>query len=211
MYNVGTRSTPSRRMKSTFNIETAELLVVFVLPGLVSMQVYRLLMPARDMKWADALLQGFFYSSINFALLFPLVYWYSTATSPSLLTTWGMLVAYVFAGPSTWPWLLARLFQSGWFRRRARVPYPSSWDYFFDQDDEAFLLIHLRDGSIIGGYWGPHSHAGQYPRDGDLYLEALYHINEDGTFSEPVEYTQGLLIRRDEYSHVELFHPPPSP
>jgi len=60
-------------MSADSNLETLGLLLLFVFPGLVSTQVYRLIMPARPTAWGDALIQSLFYTAINFTLLFPLI------------------------------------------------------------------------------------------------------------------------------------------
>ena len=194
-------------VSTALNFDSFGLLVVFVLPGLVSMQVYRLLMPAKDVPWSDAVLQAFFYSAVNFALLFPAAYALLSSGGIGVWSGWGIAVGFVFVGPILWPFLLVKLYRSDWFTRRVRVPYPSTWDYFFDNQGELFLLVHLNSGKVMGGLWSTESYAGHYPDDGDLYLEAVYAVNEDGTFGERVTLTGGLLIRRDQYTHIEIFKP----
>ena len=92
--------------------------------------------------------------------------------------------------------------------KNLQIPYPTAWDYFFDKRELTFLLIHLLDGKMIGGYYGPNSYAGDFPNDGDIYLEAVYSVDDDGKFCDPVENTKGLLIRRDQYSYIEFFNVP---
>jgi hypothetical protein len=51
-----------------------------------------------------------------------------------------------------------------------------------------------------------------YPNDGDIYVSAVYEIDEKGHFKGPVPDTRGLLIRKKEYSYIELFDiPKPKP
>ena len=197
-------------MGASLDLDTLGLLVVFVLPGLVSMQVYRLLMPAKDVAWSEAVLQAFSYSAVNFAALFPLAYTFLRWGELGPFTGWGAAVIFVFVGPVLWPYLLVKLYRSDWFSKKVKVPYPSTWDFFFENSGPVFLLIHLRGGDLIGGLWSSGSYAGQHPYDGDLYLEAVYLVDEDGTFGEPAPYTGGLLIRKGDYTHVEIFKPPPT-
>jgi hypothetical protein len=89
-----------------------------------------------------------------------------------------------------------------------QLPYPTSWDYFFGKRDPVFVLIHLQDGKMIGGYFGLDSYVSAYPNEGDIYLQTVYKVNDDGTFSEPTDSTRGLLIRKDQYSYVEFFNKP---
>jgi hypothetical protein len=81
-------------------------------------------------------------------------------------------------------------------------------DWYFARRQPVFLLIHLADGSLVGGYWGERSHASSYPEHGDLYLSSVYKMNEEGHFEGRVDGTDGLLIRKDQYSYVELFRVP---
>lgn len=94
--------------------------------------------------------------------------------------------------------------------RNLQLPYPSAWDYYFDEREPAFVLIHLENGNLIGGYFGSNSYATSFPNQGDLYLEAVYEVAEDGTFDEPIEDTDGMIITSDEYHYVELFTLPAS-
>lgn len=61
------------------------LFFVFVLPGLISMKVYRLILPSADVDWKTALIEGLFFSSVTLLLLLPVIYLlFSTNWSDSL-------------------------------------------------------------------------------------------------------------------------------
>jgi hypothetical protein len=77
-----------------------------------------------------------------------------------------------------------------------------------DLREPTLILITLNSGSRIGGFWGPDSYAGSSPNDGDVYLEAVYDINEHGQFGGAKKHTRGVLIRKDQYTCVELFAVP---
>jgi uncharacterized protein DUF6338 len=61
---------------------------------------------------------------------------------------------------------------------------------------------------MLGGYWGGHSYAGSFPNDGDIYLEAVYTVDVSGKFGNPIWNTRGVLLRKDQYSYIELFAVP---
>ncbi len=61
---------------------------------------------------------------------------------------------------------------------------------------------------MIGGFFGPGSFAGAFPHEGDLYISAVYQLNERGQFSDPVPDTRGILLRKDDYAYIELFDVP---
>lgn len=198
-------------MSSDLNNSAVGLFLLVVFPGLISLTVYRLIMPVRGAEWANALVQGLFYSAVNFVLGLPLLFWlvfgYDPLQHPVRYVFAAMLVLLV--GPVVWPFVLVALFKSKRVASRIQIPYPTAWDYFFDQRQPAFLLIHLASGELIGGYWGDESHAGSFPNDGDIYLQAVYSVDDAGHFGDVVPNTRGLLLRKEQYSYLELFDVPP--
>lgn len=110
--------------------------------------------------------------------------------------------------PIIWPLVLISVFKSKPLANRIRIPYPTAWDFFFDQRETGFVLVHLTDGKLLGGYWGGNSYASSFPNDGDIYLEAVYSVDEFGRFGNPTPNTRGVLLRKEQYSYVELFSIP---
>ena len=185
------------------------LFALFVLPGLTSMTVYRLIMPARSIDWAQSVLQGLFYSTANYVLLLPLVVYVHRDGYAGLhpLRYWAVVLLMVVVAPMFWPVLLAAVFQSPRLMKNLQLPYPTIWDYVFRQKRH-FVLIRLNDGTFVGGHWGEGSRAGTHPNDGEIYLSHVYSIDENRKFLAPVPETAGLHIRKDQYSYVEFFTPP---
>ena len=50
------------------DLESWTLFLVMVVPGLISMHVYRLLFAAKEIDWKSGLVQALFYSSLNLAI-----------------------------------------------------------------------------------------------------------------------------------------------
>jgi hypothetical protein len=203
---------PETHMESILNNDKLILFMVFVFPGLVSMHVYRLMMPARAIDWATALLEGVFYSIANFALTLPLLALITGDgfSSAHPLSFWFILLAILIVFPMVWPSIWARLLRNSRLMKGLQSPHPTAWDWFFDTRRPVFMLVHLKNGKTIGGYYGKGSFASSYPLDGDLYLRAIYEIDSQHRFKGPIPYTRGLLIRKDEYSYIELFDVPES-
>ncbi len=197
-------------MTADLSPTTAGVFLLVVFPGLVSTTIYRLIMPARALDWGNALLQGLFYSAINFVLGLPFLFWlvfgYDPLSHPIRYSVAAVLL--LFITPIAWPLALVALFKSKRLARRIQIPYPTAWDFFFDRREPRFVLIHLANGKLLGGYWGANSFAGSYPNDGDIYLEAVYSVDEAGRFSDPVPNTSGVLLRKEQYSYIELFSVP---
>ena len=185
------------------------LFVLFVFPGLVSMQFYRILMPAKAVEWSTAIQEGLFYSVLNIVLCFPLLYLNARYDSwhAHLLWCWFSAMIVLLAAPILWPILFVKAIRSK-LMRGLQLPFPTAWDAFFDRREPCFLLIHLKDGSMIGGYYGPGSFAGAFPHDGDLYISVVYHLDEEGLFGEPVPDSKGVLLRKEDYDYIEVFDIP---
>ncbi len=197
-------------MAATFNAEGIALFLLVVFPGLVSTTIYRLIMPARELDWGNGLLQGLFYSAINFVLGLPVLYWlvfgFDPLTNPVRYSAAAVLL--LFITPIVWPLVLVAIFKSKRLAQRIQIPYPTAWDFFFDQREPGFVLIHLNNDKLLGGYWGGNSYAGSFPNDGDIYVEAVYAVDETGKFGEAITNTRGILLRKDQYSYIELFSVP---
>jgi len=193
-----------------FDAESIALFIGFVLPGFVSISVYRLIMPSRGWDWSSGLLQGLFYSSLNFVVLLPLIFYVASAaaTQNQLVRAWLGAVASLLVFPALWPVLLRTVFKSERLARKIQIPYPSAWDYFFDSRKPVFILVHLKNGELVGGHWGARSYAGSFPNDGDIYLEAVYNVDKKGHFGEPIPDTWGILLTRDVYAYLEMFDVP---
>lgn len=187
------------------------LLIVLVFPGLVSMHVYRLIMPARAIDWSSAILEGIFYSILNFALTLPILVGITWNGFPFRHQYWfaGGLLSILLVFPIIWPWAWTCLIRNKKLMKGLQLPHPTAWDWFFDSRRPVFVLIHLKNGRKIGGYYGKGSFASSYPLDGDLYLRAVYSLDDNDRFTGAIEHTRGLLIRKDEYSYIELFDVPP--
>ena len=94
-------------MKIAPDLESYTLFLVLVVPGLISMHVYRLLFAAREIDWKGGLIQALFYSSLNLAACLPILvpihrddflekhpYWYTAGLMTVLLVI-----------PAAWPFL----------------------------------------------------------------------------------------------------------
>lgn len=197
-------------MSTTLDAPSVGLFLLVVFPGLVSTTIYRLIMPARSQDWGNALLQGLFYSAINLVLGLPALYWlvfgHDPLKEPVRYSVAAILL--LFITPIVWPLLLVAIFKSKRLAKKIQIPYPTAWDFFFDQREPGFVLVHLVTGTLLGGYWGDNSYAGSFPNDGDIYLEAVYSVDESGQFGEPIPNTRGVLLRKEQYSYIELFSVP---
>ncbi|MEY9487746.1 DUF6338 family protein [Streptomyces calvus] len=99
-------------------------------------------------------------------------------------------------------------------RRRARSvyrPVPTAWDYAFGAGADSgprFVRARLKDGTWVGGWFGPRSYASGHPQEADLYLQASYRMGTDGSFISRVESTGGIYLRMADVDVVEMVNVP---
>lgn len=197
-------------MSRAFDVTTVGLFLLVVFPGLISTTIYRLIMPTRLLDWGNALLQGLFYSAVNLVLGLPVLYLLVFGKDPldhAMRYSLAAILLLVIT-PIIWPLVLVSIFKSKRVAQRIQIPYPTAWDFFFDQREPAFALVHLNNEKLLGGYCGGNSYAGSYPNDGDIYLEAVYSVDESGRFDHVIPNSRGVLLRKEQYSYIELFSVP---
>ena len=199
-------------MSNSLDAMTVGLFLLVVFPGLVSTTIYRLIMPARTLEWANSLVQGLFYSAVNFVLGLPLLFWLVFGRDPVANPVRYSIAAILllFVTPILWPFVLVAIFKSKGVARRIQIPYPTAWDFFFDRREPRFALAHLNSGKLLGGYWGTESYAGSFLNDGDIYLEVVYAVDDGGVFGDPTPNSRGVLLRKGQYTYIELFSVPPA-
>lgn len=189
------------------NMDGMLLFILLVFPGLISMHIYKLLMPARDIDWGSATAEALFYSAINFSLCLPILIPINRNNFVDQHPFWygAFLMLTIFILPIVWPVLWVKILRNKNFTKGMQLPYPTAWDFFFDRREKLFVLVHLKNGGMIGGYFGGLSYASAFPREGDLYLEKIIKVDARGVFKEVVAGTKGLLIKKDDYEYLEFF------
>lgn len=192
------------------SVDGAGAFVLLLLPGAISLQVYRMILPGRPISWSELLPQALFYSLLNFGALFPIVGFLLNGGNlqDHPILYWFALVLTLIVAPVGWPLLYRYLLEWDVFRHQIQLPYPTAWDFHFSRRHPAFVLATLNDGSRVGGYYGPNSYATSFPEDGDLYLERAVVVNEEGNFGELVAESRGILLRKDQYRLLEFFEVP---
>lgn len=191
------------------NTEALLLLVVFVVPGYLFQSVLSALHPRAQERPEILLLRFVGFSCINFGIWysqFPLIDFENDpkfsflrlvvilVVSPGVL---GLFVAKV----RIWGW-------RDWFLRELNFhpinPIPTGWDYKFSRTHlPSFVIVILKDGTNIHGWYGPNSMASSQEKDRDLYLEQLYTIDHQGKWIASVK-SEGIWIQGSEVKYIEF-------
>jgi hypothetical protein len=197
------------------------VLVAFVLPGFVALRygerTYRT--KSEDTPF-ERLLNALYYSFLTYALMFGCILllgldardvgdFYGGRQSLGsyvALAAAGLVIPVVIAEA-------ARRWASCSWRQRvldhagvsAVHGTPSGWEHFFQQGNLAFVRVTLRDGRVVGGYFGNRSFAGYTADTPDLYLEQRWELNDNDWFQKPADRTLGVYMRADEIVSAEFY------
>ena len=130
------------------------IIVFFFLPGFVSLKIWSLFHIRKEVSHQVLIYDCVFFSIVNFAILSPIAvpFWiYGWYKINSFLLGLFILL-YCLVAPVIWPILWQFLINMKCLYRFFQLPYSTAWDYFIYKRKSCFMLIHLHDGNMIGGY-----------------------------------------------------------
>jgi hypothetical protein len=187
--------------------------IALFLPGFVSLKVDRLIQPGKSASASELAVDALAYSLLNAALLGWAI-WLAAAnlnsSSPNYALLWGYGVLVCVVGPTLWPFLFRAVQRFGARRRWLLGPHRFAWDNFFTRNEACWVVIHLKSGALVGGYFGVRSYATVEPESGQLYLEELWQLDQSGKFVGPVVDSKGGIFRPADYDWIEMFDDGPS-
>jgi hypothetical protein len=177
-------------------------LLFLVIPGFISVKVWKLLIPTRDVLVKDYIFEIIAYTLLNYALLFWL---YEIALKAVGIERVLLLMVASVIGPVLWPIAWKLTLNSKILKGRLINPVPKAWDHVFGNGKAFFVLIHLLNGNLIGGLYIGDSFTSSYPADEDIYLSEVWRVSESGKFENKIDGTYGLLVSSREIQFMEFF------
>jgi hypothetical protein len=183
------------------------LFLAFVIPGFVSIKCYQLAFPGTQRATQDQLIDAVAYSSINYAILLPLILGVQHErwmTSPAAYIPFYLFVLLI--APVLWVALWKLIRTRDFFQRTAPHPIGLPWDFVFRQRKHYWMKVVLKDGTVIAGRYGANSFVSSAPSPAQLYLEEAWLLNDKGGFIRKKNDTEGVLIVSQDLSHIELRH-----
>lgn len=183
------------------------LIAFGLLPGFVSMQVFALLQPSESTRLKDNVLEAISFGVFNLIAVSALLSLGGIGPfQPLNPQDYAVAMGALLLGSLAWPIALykalAILASRGVILRRAR----NAWDDYFQRKQPCWIVVHLKDGRKIGGWFGSNSYASVYPHSGHLYIESLWRLDDEGRFIEEVAGSKGIVLRPDDYMMIELFN-----
>jgi hypothetical protein len=188
-----------------FDWSKLAIVALFALPGFISLRVWSLIFPTSELPLKDQLGEALSFGILNAMICAPLFFLLLPATP---FTLYGLAILTLVVLPAIWPfpalWLMRALQRANVILVTSR----SAWDDVFLRDEPYFVIVHLKDGARVGGYYGSNSFAGLHPLSGHLYLEQLWYTDDQGRFTSAVQDSRGLILRPQDYKYIELMAVP---
>lgn len=187
-------------------------LVVLFLPGFISLKLHQFI-ERRDPTVTEALIDVIGFSLLNALVLCWPIYIATTNLAlphprygPALQNAiWICLV-----GPISWPVLFQFIkryaLKGGWLVGTER----SAFDFAFRGKQTLWVIVHMKDGRLVGGYFGLGSYATAEKDSGHLYLEELWELSDQGKFMNAIPGSMGAIFRPGDYDWIEVFRDGPT-
>ncbi len=92
-------------------------------------------------------------------------------------------------------------------------PMPTVWDSVFSYSylpknpDGHFVIVYLKEGDPIGGFYAGDSGASCYPNGNQIFLQTEFAVTDDGKLGNMVEGSAGVLICSSEIARIEFYDP----
>ncbi len=190
-----------------FTSETLRMILLFFVPGFISMKIYDLYFPSARRDFSKSILEAVSFSLFNFAILYWAIVNINTddfgIQHPILYYIFFFLI--VFVAPILWTQLYRKFLSTQFMRNRIIHPVDKPWDYVFGQKQAYWVIAHLKDGRKIGGRYDTRSFASSYPAPEQIYLEEVWYLDETGKFIYKIDRTKGIIISASEFLSIELF------
>jgi hypothetical protein len=170
--------------------------------------------PKRQEDLQFSLLRFLTLSCVNYAVwswLIYLIFFTERALLSDFYTALAVAVV-VFISPILIGVLLGYFSQKEWIKKilnrlglKTISSIPTSWDYKFSKINESvWLIVTLKDGSTVAGYFGTNSFASSIDSERDLYIEEIYKIDANESWERLIP-PCSILLKGEEIKYIEFW------
>ncbi|MCU4366379.1 MULTISPECIES: DUF6338 family protein [Acinetobacter] len=188
------------------NIDSIWIFIFFIMPGFISLKVYNLLCPGKLPDFSTQMFSSIMYSCLSYAIHLP-IYLISATLQDFSVITWKhvlFITSLILIFPALIPiaWLFIRKIE--WVNNFLPHPTNSPWDYVFSQRNFYWLIVTLKDGTILGGKYGAGSFSSSYPEDPQIFISEQWLVDQEG-FIRKVNDSSGIMILSKDIKTIEFF------
>jgi hypothetical protein len=187
------------------------ILCVFV-PGFIFDMTLANFFRQREKKSKEILLLYMLTASaINYVVCLPIIYYLIDGiffNHPVIVAALWFFI--IFCMPVILALLVAKLLQKNIILHVAKLlglPYVNhiltGWDKRFGNMKSCYMVVTLKDGTEVAGYFGDNSLSSSLLEHKDIYLQKTYTLSDKGVWTE-VDETDGLWINGEEIAFIEF-------
>ena len=176
--------------------------IVLIVPGFIIMKIIKLKIPSKDFLLKDMLFEALSYSLLNLSLIGWLPYLFIKDGFSIIFMILFMFSIIIF--PAFLAFAYIKIISFEWFKNNFDIQIPTAWDWYFSKRKDCILIITLKNGSIIMGYFGQNSYATSYPNEGSIYLEKTYVYNDKNELCT-TEDSDGIIIAKNQFDTIEIY------
>ncbi|TVP15392.1 DUF6338 family protein [Shewanella sp. KCT] len=189
-----------------WELDKLYIFIMFVIPGFVTLKSYELMHPDERRDSSKQIIDAVAFSCVNYALLFLFILGVEKSSlKQSCFVMYALFYLFVlFVFPVFLAFIWKKIRQSEWFLKHAPHPVGKPWDFVFSQRKTYWVKVHLKDKTVIAGYYGANSFSSSSPAPEQIYLEEAWILTKGGGFERKKNRTAGVIILSSEISHVEF-------
>ncbi|MBE6087356.1 MAG: hypothetical protein E7206_04750 [Clostridium beijerinckii] len=186
----------------------------FVVPGFIIYYIKAKFTPEKQDNGPNYAIKYIFYSTFNFALISPIVYWAfkSEYYKQHTFRAAGLWMIGMFFCPIMLGIILGIANQKEWEKKLLNKlninpmhRIPTAWDYKFSNIKwGSWIIVTTKEDKRIMGLYSSNSFASSESGERDLYLEKYYTRNEEDNGWDEATNIKGILIKADQIKFLEF-------
>lgn len=182
------------------------LAIAFFIPGFVAMKLYGILSSGERLDASKSMVDAVSFSCMNYAVwswLIILVFRYEWI---KFYPGWFLMfvIFVLFFAPAGSSVFFFYLRKKGFFVKWLPHPVGKPWDFVFSRRESCYVIIFLKGGRRIGGYYGPESFVSSYPYEEQIFIEKVWRVDEEEGFIEEHTRTKGMMISGANIETIEF-------
>lgn len=196
------------------NKESFFIILAFIVPGFIIYVVKSKFTTGRIRTGPDIFIYYLFYSAVNYTLFGWIIYFiiFTDVLYDYPIIKYISWSIILFASPVFIGIIIGIADKHQWFNRILRCiginpihSVPTAWDYCFgSMKFPHWIIVTLKDGTKIYGYFGAKSIASSSDNERDLVLEQMFKIDANNSW-EALKEGHGVLITKEQISYVEFW------
>jgi hypothetical protein len=188
------------------SVDKVLLAVVFLIPGFVAMKVYSVLSSSERLDGSKALVDALAFSCVIYAVFSWAIIWVHETRFAERHLFWFSIfcVGLLFVAPAGAAALFFEVRRSRWVVQWLPHPVGKPWDFVFSRRERFYVIVTLKSGRRIGGFYGSESFSSSYPYEEQIFIETVWDIDEEQGFIETHVRSRGMMIFGADIETIEF-------